>query len=286
MKDRNLTDEQKKFIEDEENIDFFYNDYITYMGMEPSKDDLINYMLEAFEEDYGSNCEEEHKEEIVNNTNAITPVNPFLAFINKLFGILFVLWFIASLVLCVVVSETNEILSIIIVGQVFLGVGLALLIMKIDIGKLLSAIGGIVVVGCLIYKYPDLLPFNIDWELIKMLIGGIVSFGLSFYINVVSVIEFKKRCSTQVNATVINMVEGIYPVYEYEYNGKKYKVRVGRNKKLYKGQLIQIKINPNKPREVYYKPGFSLASLVTLPFLFIGACLILGSVWEIINKFI
>lgn len=284
MSERMLTEKQKAYIENPENIERYRESYISYMGMEPSEEDLIDYMLEIFDEENTSSVEEELQEEekLVNDT---TPRNPALEFLDKILSIIFVVWFLGSIVAAIVFNETNETLTFIIFGQIFLGCGIFLLLKKASVGWLLVLIGGGIVGWNLLVLYPEVIPFGIEIETLEMLLGGLFAFGIGLEVNIVSKIKFKRRCSAEVGANVINMVDDLYPVYEYEYNGKKYKVRVGENKKLSIGQHVTIKINPNNPREVYYKIGFSLVHMVTLPFLFIGAALVVASICEIVSIF-
>lgn len=283
MEKRILTEKQKAFIEDKRNIEVYRRDYMSYMGIVPTEDDLIDYMLEIYDEDSHSSVEEELIEE-ERLKNEATPTNPFLEKLDKFIGIVFIIWFFGSIFAAAAFSEKNEVLTFIILGQIFLGCGIFVLLKKASIGWLLVLIGGGIIGWNLLVMYPEIIPFGIELETLEMLLGGLFAFGLSLEVNIVSKIKFKRRCSVQVGANVINMVEDLYPVYEYEYNGKNYKVRVGENKKLSKGQHITIRINPEKPKEVYYKTGLSLISLVTLPFLFIGACLIIISVSDIMSK--
>ncbi|MBQ8247776.1 MAG: DUF3592 domain-containing protein [Lachnospiraceae bacterium] len=112
------------------------------------------------------------------------------------------------------------------------------------------------------------------------------SFGLILLIAGVLVLVFrnkkKDRCTVQSIAKICDVKVKqedddkpvVYcPIYEYEYEGKEYKVEDSKEYKKMpkKGKKITIFINPEKPKEYFLKSfGKTLTSIV---FIILGAIL-------------
>jgi hypothetical protein len=221
----------------------FRKEYLIELYIEPSEEELTDYINDKIS-GLGS---------VKKNTSSDSPF-------SKILGFFFLLWFLGSIASLFILGDTNPSLAFFIFGQLFFIFGIIALISKISVGWIFSLIGlGIIVVPILIKK-PELLSFEVNWDFLAVFGFGLVSLiiGLSFYIfynkknN-----SLKERCVTPVNAKVIKIIDfnGKYPVYEYEFNGKIRKVKGGLNTKACVDQNVTLMINPNHPREVYFKPN-------------------------------
>lgn len=64
--------------------------------------------------------------------------------------------------------------------------------------------------------------------------------------------KLKARCTSFVDATVILINRKKTPIYEFEFNNKKFKMRGCLDKKKKVGDHCNLQVNPNNPREVYF----------------------------------
>ena len=226
--------------EHEELKNHFKEMYIQEIGFEPTEEELKDYVKDILEEEV----------DISNNDND----SPF----NKVFGIIFLGWFIASLISLIYFSSVDERITLIIFGQYFLGFGIVALCCKQLIGSIFAIVGiGIIVIPILI-RHPELIPITINWEFLLVFIFGFVFIivGIGIIIGTfISKRNYKKRCTEFVYANIISILgdDNKFPIYQYKFNNKIYKVRGNNTKDINIGDTLGIMINPNKPREIYLK---------------------------------
>ncbi len=180
---------------------------------------------------------------------------------QALIGIIFLIWFVGSLILIIHLSNVNPIYSVICFGQYFLVFGLIALCNKVWPGLIFAIIGlGIIIVSVL-----SLMPnLSINWDIVLPIlllsVFIIVGIGLMTIPTIVKIIK-KKKTSFKVMGKVIDL-EGAYeegtkvfaPVYEFYFNGKTYRVKsnVITNVGVPKiGEVLEIMIDPNNPEEFY-----------------------------------
>lgn len=240
MLNRNLTEDEKSLVEDQTIREEFKEQYIDELGFPPTEEELTDYMIDFFAFD----------EEIPVHTNKPDD-SPF----GKLFGAIFLVWFMASFIGMIYFFETNPSIGFIIFGQYFLVFGIVALFSKIKLGLLFAGVGlGIIVIPILI-RHPELLSFSVNWEFLGLVAFGVISLcsGLTVlgcWINAKN--KLKAKCTSFVDATVILIKREKTPIYEFEFNNKKFKIRGCLDKKKKVGDHCNLQVNPNNPREVYF----------------------------------
>ena len=181
-------------------------------------------------------------------------------------SILFLIWFIASM-LAAIILEKNGNYSVMILGQLFLGIGLLMPKEGVKINHFRLIFG---YVGLLFLGIPFLMnlakTYNVydkyDWSLIIITIG--ISTFVLFGLGLMLIPKINKKriaaiCTETVKAVVIrhdsrwfgNRKDDTYcPVYEFEFNFKKYEVSYGfySNKPEPEvGAEVELKIDPTNP---------------------------------------
>ncbi|MDE7229724.1 MAG: DUF3592 domain-containing protein [Oscillospiraceae bacterium] len=132
------------------------------------------------------------------------------------------------------------------------------------------------------------------------LVGCIVLivFGAVFFLIGMSMLRAygdKGSCTEQVSARVVKMIEHksggtsikhnktsttYAPVFEYEYEGKKYTYTstVASNPPEFStGQRVTIWVDPNAPNKIYYEPG-GTSVLLSIVFRIVGGAAAVGGV--------
>lgn len=196
---------------------------------------------------------------------------------SKIMPIIFLVWFIASLVLLVILSQINSHYMIMIFGQYFLVFGIIFAnAQRKDRDKslvpyLFMLIGISCIIIPLLMMYPNLLTIEINWErtipILVMLLFIIVSLAMIIS-PIIKTKRLKKVCTLRVCATVIKHKTEysdrgrklFAPVYEFEFNGKKYEVckeQYTNINVIPKGTIVELLINPLDPEEFLDDSNFS-----------------------------
>lgn len=242
-RDLRFNEEYNEWLSDNEMREEFKKDYMDEVGVNPSDEELTVYMVDTI-------CDFSPQ---VSSTDSFND-SPF----SKVFGWLFVAWFIASFIGMFYFFATDPNIGFMIFGQYFLVFGIIALFNKISIGALFALVGTAIIVVPILINKPDLLPFEINWEFLGVFMFGVITFVIgvalcfsSYFANR----KLKKRCNATVSARIIKMVDEkkMCPIYEYEYNGKKRKVKGLPINDGYVDQVVTLMINPNKPREIYFE---------------------------------
>lgn len=240
MVQKDINSSENELVNDTDIRSDFREQYIDEFGVTPSEDELTDYMID-FLGDEGINV-------VTSNSASDSPF-------SKMFGILFLIWFIGSLGGLIYFSKVNHDISLIIFGQYFLVFGLIALYNKIPVGWIFFLVGlGIILVPMFI-RNPDLLGFDVNWEFLGVFVLGLIFTLVGIVVDFIylsSNKKLKERCSTLVDATITKIAEDGIPIYEYEFNKRKYRVRGVRFKGCYVTQRVQLMINSSKPREAYF----------------------------------
>lgn len=197
---------------------------------------------------------------------------------EKILSVIFVMWFIGSIISLVVLSEINGYYTVIVLGQFFLVFGLV--IPKGETKDWLITITFILVgLVCLIIPFlmlhPELVNSEVDWDyvIVILVLSAFVIAGLAMiFIPIRKYKRLKKVCSISITAKIVENLsrysdgKKLYcPVYEFDFGGKKYNV----SDNIYTnigvkpvGTLVDMKINPNDPNEFLNKEPSSIILLV------------------------
>lgn len=262
----------KEISSDLNNRNRFRDDYFNEFGIQPTEEELTEYIKNDFLETFGlDSLDDVPKKEIDDS--------PF----SKVLGFVFVAWFVLSLIAMFYFSEKDARYTIMIFGQYFFVFGLLMVTKKIYFGFIFMFFGGCAVAIPLLQMHPEWLSFTINWEFLIVCGAGLVFFmvGFGFFLaSYLSVKKYKNRCSTSISAQVVNVMNhNTCPIYQYEYNGRKIIVRGKSDKrnKLVNGDIVTLMINPKKPREAFFdeKPSTWILLFICLsPFMFAGLFII------------
>ncbi|MDE6727633.1 MAG: DUF3592 domain-containing protein [Oscillospiraceae bacterium] len=106
------------------------------------------------------------------------------------------------------------------------------------------------------------------------------------------------KCTEEATAVVVEMVEHkpqghnmrritYAPVFEYEFGGKQYTYTSSTSSyppQFSVGEQVTIKVNPNNPNEIYYKPSAAIV-MITIVFRIIGGFVaVVGVIMFIVGK--
>ena len=186
---------------------------------------------------------------------------------SSLIGIIFIIWFIGSIISMVYFSKINEYYTIMIFGQYFLVFGIIPLKSAKGMEKLMSVPFILVGLCCILIPYlimnPEVLSISLNWDAIIpiLLILAFIIAGLAMiFIPIINKNRLKKVCTIMVSAKIIDYKytygdngNKLYsPIYEFDFNGKKHNVsnevysNIG-NKPI--DTIVNLMINPNNPEE-------------------------------------
>jgi len=205
--------------------------------------------------------------------------------INPILTIIFLIWFFASITAMVYLSKVNTYYCMMTFGQFFLVLGIIFLVQKKS-GIPFVLIGlACVILPCLIMN-PEKNVGVINFEdiIFFLLFSGIPIAGIYFVAK--SIIKGKKwlrLCTEEVEATIVkyeliwdNRTErktrsSYYPIYTFEFNGKKYTAegKSSKNTRLNPiGSIVKLKINPENPKEFLDKNYLIGTFILGIGFLF------------------
>ena len=205
---------------------------------------------------------------------------------SSLIGIVFIIWFIASIIGLIYFSKINEYYTIMIFGQYFLVFGMIPLFKAEGSDKLISipflSIGILGLVIPYLMMHSELLGFEINWESFLAFLGVLIFFlvGAALFITpIIKKNRLKKVCTETVSATIIKhhtyYSDGktMYcHVYSFKYINKEYKVsdnyytNVGVKPV---GTVVELKINPDNPNEFLDNSSYYFISM-TIGFVFLA----------------
>lgn len=207
--------------------------------------------------------------------------------VGTIFGIVFILWFIASIGGLIYCSNKGlDALSIGIFGQYFLVFGILALVSEIKkknfnlILLLFPLVGICAIAGAVIYRFGSeeqinaligLMPYGI------LLIFFIIGVGLLIHAYRISIVKMR-RCTYPVDAVCIDIKtrfrhkEGrsYCPVYMTEYQGKVIELCneiYSNTNKIKAGDTRRIMINPDDPHDFYEARQ---TRILTVSFLIMG----------------
>ena len=188
-------------------------------------------------------------------------------FKSNLMGIIFIIWFIGSIVSMIYLSNINEYYAIMIFGQYFLVFGMIPLVKEKGMDRLISVPFILVGLCCIVIPYlminPDILFINLNWDAIIpiLLILAFIIAGFSLlFLPIINKKRLKKVCNVMVSAKLVDYKytysdngNKLYsPIYEFEFNGKKHNV----SNNMYSNigvkpvdTILNLMINPNDPEE-------------------------------------
>ena len=220
---------------------------------------------------------------------------------SKILSSIFVGWFFISILAIIFFSNINTYYTIMIFGQVFFIMGIAATISVIkdskekgffDIKKSFVLIFVIIGLGCIVIPYLILneKKFNLNIEKLLPMIFLSIFFIAGSYLLICYLYNRKKLSSDElikVSSKVIQLSESYSddtvtyaPVLEYNFNGKIYT----HDSDVYSnigvpnvGDIIEIKVNPQNPEEIYYKQKSDLIFLILgLAFVIVSVIAIFG----------
>ena len=209
--------------------------------------------------------------------------------IGRIVGIIFLIWFFASMGAMFYFSKVNTYYTMMIFGQYFLVFGIIPFLGKVK-NRIIGVPFMLVGLACIIIPYlmmkPEINGIVINWDavIVLLFIIAFILSGLAFIlIPIIRTRQLKIRCSIEVVATIVKHRTTysnsgnrlLCPIYEFQFNGKKYKVMNNQYTNIDVkpiGTLVNLKINPDNPEEFLDK-GVSLTVCV-----FIGLCFLIISI--------
>lgn len=198
----------------------------------------------------------------VNKEEIMKPKSP-KEIMKIVLGIIFLIWFFASLGLIFYFDDINQYYMIICFGQYFLIFGIIALCNKVWPGIIFTIVGSVLIIVPILMMNPNL---NFNWDKIIPIIGLIgfilVGIGLMVVPTIIKKVK-EKKTSFKLSAKVIKLNEAddnntklFAPVYEYSFNNKIYQKEadIYTNVNIPNiGEIVEIMINPNNPEEIYVK---------------------------------
>lgn len=182
--------------------------------------------------------------------------------LEAIFGIIFLMWFFASMFLMLYYGKMHETYKVLLLfGQYFLIFGICIMFAKDWHGSIFSIVGlAIIIISFLVY-HPNIVKF--DWKvvLIMAIIIGLILIGLFMvFFTIIKLLKKRKRCSSKVEAKIIKVnksysdgVRVFAPVYHYYINDSLI-THESNNYTNYKvpkvGDTIKLYVNPDNPHEI------------------------------------
>lgn len=187
---------------------------------------------------------------------------------DKVYGILFICWFLLSIVLAGV--SQNEFVVLIDIGQIFIIFGIIILIRNKDDIKNLNDMCLFlpVIIGTVLIVVAILLYFKTEKEIIENIwkLGLSFSFLFAGFLSLGLVVIKRKKMKSDkyvlTHGEIIGLntsYDGYAPIIHYKFDGKDYKYESHNFynvKVLSVGDIIDIKVNLANPKEIIFKePG-------------------------------
>ena len=188
-----------------------------------------------------------------------------------------IIWAVASIALMIYFTGLNQVtFTIMTFGQLFLVMGIIFICRKQITGSVFTVTGLACIIIPAINEWGPLFNSNITTNPILpiFIVVGITLIGLCMLV-VPSILEniAERKCKKSVNAEcfdfktiVLKNGNTVYaPTYKYNYNDKEYiKVRekYSKNQEPAIGSIVEIKINEEKPEEVYFKASKASMMLI------------------------
>lgn len=196
---------------------------------------------------------------------------------GKIVGIIFLIWFFGSMFAMFILSEINTYYTVMVFGQYFLVFGVIPFLGAVK-SKTIGIPFILVGLACIIIPYlmmkPEINGMVIDWGAViaVLFVFAFVLAGLALtFIPLIKIKKLKEKCNVEVAAVIVDYDETygdksmLYcPIYEFDFNGKKYNVmnnqysNVGLKEI---GTIINLKINPVNPEEFLDKRISSYAPM-------------------------
>lgn len=242
-------------------------EFINKCGYEPTKEELLSYIKDKVEmsgSDYGD------VKNPVRNTNSTS-------------GILLLVWFFCSIIALLYFSSIEKPIELMLVfGHYFLVFGLMAFFSsrKVDNYNWLFFVG-IAFIFTLAF-FPGTININFDPDMFMFLVLGLIFFVVGLVFTGKFVLGLKSSSKfIEVSAKVVgydNYDAVGACIYEYDFNGRKYKV----TNNIYTsgnlpaiGTIKNIKINPNNPNEIITQNMSWFFLIFALPFTLIGGIFVL-----------
>lgn len=195
-------------------------------------------------------------------------------------GWIFLIWFIGSMIAMPYLFSINPNYGVMMFGQYFLVFGIIFLkAAKKSEERVIPILFGLIGLSCIIIPYlmmkPEVDGIEINREIVfKLLCVCVFVLGglMAVFMPIIRIKNLKGKCTIEVEATIIKN-DFIYngrhktycPVYEFEFNGKKYEVKNNQYTNIYVkpvGTIVNIKVNPDNPEEFLGKEVGSIGSIV------------------------
>ena len=178
--------------------------------------------------------------------------------IINILRIIFLVWFIGSFYLAFKLKQTNTYYGLMVVGQIFLVLGL-LILKNAKVISLIAIIPGLLLV---IIPYlmlnQNLLPFAVDWKKLLISLSLIIFIIIGLVMMILcnkKLMELKEKCTIIIKAKIVrydtiraDKTFRYIPYYTYEFNSKIYNVKdvtVGKKQNI--DSEVELKIDPLDP---------------------------------------
>lgn len=138
----------------------------------------------------------------------------------------------------------------------------------------------VLIIGPFIFNFLKTNSNSIDYDSIFYLLGGIVSLCTGIFLAFTPTLnnnKLRKRCTSLVNAKVVEISLNHKPVYQYRLKYTKCKVTGNRDRNAIVGTETELWINPSRPNEAYFKNDFFddiFSYIISFPFIFLGVVFI------------
>ena len=242
-------------------------EFIIKFGFEPTKEELLTYIKNNVEMNDGNF---DNKKNVLKDSESTT-------------GILLLIWFVSSIITLMYFSSIERTIELMLVfGHYFLVFGIMAFLSSKNVENmnLLFVLGIVFLFSVLLF--PGEIHINIDPDRFVFLILGLIFFvtGLVFFSKVIKA-KILKGKFVKIDAYVSDYIgddDMKACVFEYEYEGKKY----GKNDNIFSsgstpaiGSIKSIRINPNKPDEIYATDISWFFIIMAIPFTLIGGVFII-----------
>ena len=225
----------------------------------------------------------------INKDDEINNIDNKDNFKNKIGCILFMVWFIGSLIIMISFKKY----SIIVLLQYFLVFIIGAI--RSSVVKIMSLLIRIfkIIFGILTYFllfYILKMIFDWDWNLffrVFVLSVAVTFASLFLLIQVLRIVKLKKRCIVLVNASIVryesirskDFMQRLYsPVYGFNYNNNYYEIcwNFFSNDRKFKqiNSAVDVMVNPDNPYEIYVPKDNAMRSYILIVCIATSSCII------------